>query len=300
MAECRAVPPQLDRLLRESLRFEPICGNVTPLRRPHSTGWRTLPGLMCSQVHRGRDIMYLGSGVTLRVGTGDLMVLPAGVLHRVDVATPKAVTRWAHVNYHILHNLDLFSLLDVPPVVPKRLGARVGDVIEEWVGMEARGGSTVFLHAQRNVFGYRLLALLSEVCRLRPGAERSLSGITAIQPVVDYMNRHVDQPLDRDTLAGVAGLSRAQFHRVFVQATGCSPVHFLRDIRLRLAQQLLIATSDSIKVIAKRCGYEDVFVFSKAFKRNCGLSPSLYRLRTGELRTNVLSGATLHRRGFQV
>ena len=65
---------------------------------------------------------------------------------------------------------------------------------------------------------------------------------------------------------------------------GCSPVRFLRNIRLRLAQQLLISTAEPVKVIAGRCGYEDVFVFSKAFKRDCGLSPSTYRLRTGELR----------------
>ena len=82
MAEYWAVPPQLDRLLRESLRFEPMCGNVTPLRRPHSTGWRTLPGLMCAQIHRGRDVMYLENGITHSVGTGELMVLPAGVVRK--------------------------------------------------------------------------------------------------------------------------------------------------------------------------------------------------------------------------
>jgi AraC-like DNA-binding protein len=277
---------QLDRLLQESLRFEPLCGNVSSLRKPHSTGWRTLPGLMCSQVHRGRDVMYLASGGALRVATGELMVLPAGILHRVDLATPTAVTRWAHVNYFVLHNLDLFSLLEVPPVLPRRLGTKVGDTIEEWVGAEAGGGGAVLRNARRNAFGYRLLALLSGACRLRPDAERSLSDITAIRPVVEHMNRHLEGPLDRDELAGVAGMSRAQFHRVFLQATGSSPVRFLRSIRMRLAQQLLISSGAPVKTVAQRCGYEDVFVFSKTFKRDCGLSPSVYRLRTGELRAD--------------
>jgi len=275
--------PRLDRLLESSLRFEPMCGNVTPLRSPHSTGWRTLPGLVCAQLHRGRAVLFL-DGRTLPVRTGELIALPAGVHHRVDIATPTAVSRWAHVNYFVMHSLDLFSLLDVPPVVPRSLGARVGDEIEAWVTMEAAGLDPLRRHAERNAFGYRLLALLSEVCSLRPGAERSLAGMTSVQAVIEHMHRNLDRPVDRDALAAVAGMSRAQFHRVFTGATGCSPVRFLRNLRLRLAQQLLISTGEPVKAVARRCGYEDVFVFSKAFKRDTGLSPSTYRLRTRELR----------------
>jgi AraC-like DNA-binding protein len=274
---------QLDSLLRESLRFEVLSGDVTRIQRPHTTGWRTLPGLVFAQLQRGRTILRLGDGRALRVDVGEGLFVPAGVLHRSDLDTPSGTSRWVHANYFILHDLDLFSLLEVPPVIPRKLAARLGDAIEEWVESEARGGGAVLMSAGRNAFGFRLLALLSEVCRLRPGAERSLSGMVAIQPVIEHMNRNLGRLLDRDTLAEVAGLSRAQFHRVFMQATGCSPVQYLRSIRMRLAQQLLIATDEPIKAIARRCGSEDVFVFSKAFKRGCGLSPSDYRLSTRDL-----------------
>jgi AraC-like DNA-binding protein len=272
---------QLGRLLRESLRFEALSGAVTRIQRPHTTGWRTLPGLVFAQLQRGRTMLGLSGGTVLRIGEG--LFVPAGVLHRSDLATPTGISRWVHANYLVMHNLDLFSLLEVPPVIPRKLAVRLGDAIEEWVTAEARGGGPVLLSAQRNAFGFRLLALLSEVCRLRPGAERSLSGMAAIQPVIEHMNRHVEEPLDRDALAEVAGLSRAQFHRVFLQATGCSPVQYLRSVRMRLAQQFLIATDEPVKAIARRCGSEDVFVFSKAFKRGCGLSPSEYRLSTRDL-----------------
>jgi AraC-like DNA-binding protein len=276
--------PQLDRLLQGSLRFEPMCGNVTPISSPHTTGWRTLPGFVCSQLRRGRTVMRLGDGTILRVGVGEAMFLPGGVFHRIDLVTPAGLSRWVHANYFILHSLDLFSLLEVPPVIPRKLATRLGDAIQGWVETEARGGGSVFLSAQRNAFGYRLLALLAEVCRLRPEAERSLEGIAAVQPVIEHMNRNLGQPISRDALAEAAGMSRAQFHRVFARATGCSPVRFLRNIRLRLAQQLLISAAEPIKAVARRCGYENVFVFSKAFKRETGLSPSAYRLRTRELR----------------
>jgi AraC-like DNA-binding protein len=275
---------QLDKLLGSSLRFEPMCGNVTHMTRPHTTGWRTLPGLVCAQLRRGRTVLRLGNGATCRIAGGQAMVLPAGVFHRVDLASPTGLSHWVHANYWILHSLDLFALLEVPPVVGRRLAGRLGDAIAEWVETEAKGGGSVFLHAQRNAFGYRLLALLSEVCRLKPEAERSLDGIASVQAVIEHINRNLGQPISRDALAEVAGLSRAQFHRVFTRATGCSPVRFLRNIRLRLAQQLLISTGEPVKAVAQRCGYEDVFVFSKAFKRDSGLSPSSYRLRTGELR----------------
>jgi len=275
---------ELDRLLGSSLRFELMCGNVTHMRRPHTTGWRTLPGLVCAELQRGRSVLRLGGGGSFRLSGGRALVLPAGALHRVDLASPTGLSRWVHANYWVLHSLDLFSLLEVPPVVEPRLAVLLGEAIEEWVETEAKGGGSVFLHAQRNAFGFRLLALLSAVCRVRPGAERRLAGMASVQAVIEHMRRNLDQPIERDRLAEVAGMSRAQFHRVFTRATGCSPVRFLRNIRLRLAQQMLISTGEPVKAVARRCGYEDVFVFSKAFKRHAGLSPSAYRDSTGELR----------------
>lgn len=88
-----------DTLLEQSLRFEYQSAGLDHLKQPYTTGWRVLPGLMLSQAHQGREIMYLPSGESIIAREGELIVLPAGVRHKVDVATPWELRRWAHVNY---------------------------------------------------------------------------------------------------------------------------------------------------------------------------------------------------------
>ncbi len=270
----------LDTILSTSLRFEYQMGNCTPLKRPHSTGWRTLPGLMCSQAHGGgSESIELSDGKVRIAKPGELIVLPAGVFHKVDVVTPREVRRWVHVNYFVFDSLDLFTLFDVDVLVGKKLGVKIGDLIEDWIGIhkEASQRDTLWFNARCNQFGFELLACLAQISKPKPGVGEKWDHARELWPVIQYMHANFSQPIERDTLAELACLSPAQFHHVFKLTTGATPIDYLRSIRVRHAQQLLITTSDSVFEIARRCGYEDPFVFSKAFKRVCNASPRDYR-----------------------
>jgi AraC-like DNA-binding protein len=275
----------LDAILQESLRFEYQSGGIARLEHPHSTTWRTLPGLMCSQAQRGREIIHLAGDVRHEARTGEMILLAAGTLHKVDVVAPREVRRWCHVNYFILSSLDLFSLVKAPVLVGRKVGKAVGDLIQEWLEQDSKlRHDPLLLNAQRNQFGFRLLGLLAQVCRLNPDARERFESARQLRPVIQHMHSHFDSKLGRDDLAERAFLSPAQFHCVFKQMTGSAPMEYLRRIRIRHAQQLLITTSQSVSEIAGHCGYDDQFVFSKLFKRVCGLSPREYRQRTEELR----------------
>jgi len=281
----------LDDLLQQSLRFEYQTGNIAYLRHPHTTGWRTLPCLMLSQAHTGRERMHLRDAKALETRPGEIMLLPAGVLHKVDVATPHETRRWAHINYFVLNGVDLFSLLDIPPKLARAPGIAIGDAIEAWLEEESRAdrAKPVLLNARRQEFGFRLLSMLAPFCKLKPGAQKTLERARDLQPVIDHMQRHLDQELMRDDLAKLASLSPAQFHCVFKAATGASPMDYLRRLRMRRAQQQLMLTNLQVGDIAAACGYADPFVFSKAFKREVGQSPQSYRqsmqvLRGGAVR----------------
>jgi AraC-like DNA-binding protein len=275
----------LPKLLRESLRFEYQAGGLARLRGPHTTGWRVLSGLMLSQAHRGAERLFLEGGRQVLARTGELIVLPAGVRHKVDVAGAGEVRRWVHVNYFVLDGLDLFSLLDVPPLFGKELGRRIGGLIRERLALERSSGAEFSLAhaAQSNEFGFKLLGLLAGVCRPKAGLDRRLEGLQRLWPVIEHLRRNFRQPLDRDGLARLACLSPTQFHSVFRKATGTSPIRFLGGVRLRHAQQLLITTARKVSGIGLDCGYADAYVFSKFFKRACGISPSKYRSMTADL-----------------
>jgi len=284
----------LEKLLGDSLRFEYQAGGIAPLRAGHSTGWRKLPGLMLSQAHRGAERIFLKGGRSVLARTGEMIVLPAGVRHKVEVVGAREVRRWTHVNYFVQEGLDLFSLLDVPVLFARRLGTRLGELIQERVARERRDGadSPLVRAARESEFGFRVLGLLAAECRPKAGLDRRLENLDRLGPVVEHMRRNFRQPLYRDELARMACLSPTQFHLAFRRATGASPIKFLEGIRLRRAQQLLIATGRKVSGIALECGYPDPYAFSKFFRRACGASPSEYRAMMADLAVSSSAAGT--------
>lgn len=80
------------------------------------------------------------------------------------------------------------------------------------------------------------------------------------------------------SLADEASMSRSVFAERFQAAFGCTPMTFLRDIRMRRAARLL-ERSDylSIDQVAHRAGFSSRSHFSQAFRTHFGVSPATYR-----------------------
>ena len=98
-----------------------------------------------------------------------------------------------------------------------------------------------------------------------------------IDEVMRYIRTHISEPLDRETLADVAGFSVPHFHRVFTAHVGESAISYVRRIRLERAAQKLRMGAVDITEVALAAGYDTHAAFSKAFKQQFGLSPSEFR-----------------------
>src|SRR5512145_1115500 len=98
-----------------------------------------------------------------------------------------------------------------------------------------------------------------------------------IENVKRYIYEHLHEPLDRETLAAVAGFSIPHFHRVFTAQVGESAVSYVRRLRLERAGRKLRMGAVDITEVARAAGYESHAAFSKAFKQQFGLSPSEFR-----------------------
>lgn len=77
-----------------------------------------------------------------------------------------------------------------------------------------------------------------------------------------------------EDLCGIVNLSRSQLHRKFKILTGKSPSEVLIDIRLNKAKTLIETKSLSISEVAYHTGYNNLSVFSQAFKNKFGINPS--------------------------
>lgn len=80
-------------------------------------------------------------------------------------------------------------------------------------------------------------------------------------------------------LARRAHMSPEHLRRLCLRELGRSPMQHLAAIRIQRAQELLEKTTDKLEAIAPEVGYDSALVFSRAFKRWVGLSPTEYRQR---------------------
>ncbi|MGD9701766.1 MAG: AraC family transcriptional regulator [Acidimicrobiia bacterium] len=87
-------------------------------------------------------------------------------------------------------------------------------------------------------------------------------------------------------LASGAAVSRSLLAERFSQILGRSPIRYLTEWRMHLAEDLLATTDTGVATVARRVGYDSEEAFSRAFKRARGLSPTHWRAaRAAPLRT---------------
>jgi len=118
----------------------------------------------------------------------------------------------------------------------------------------------------------------------RPGYQSQFSPLLQVQTeadapfarLIEWMQAHLDEPLDVPALAARAGLSERSFYRKFVEATGRTPAHFVEGLRLDAARTLL-ARGLPLKAIAGRVGLRSSARLGQAFERRFGMAPSLFR-----------------------
>jgi transcriptional regulator GlxA family with amidase domain len=59
--------------------------------------------------------------------------------------------------------------------------------------------------------------------------------------------------------------------------TGLSPNQYHLNLRITRAQELLESTLLNIEEVADQTGFENIYYFSKIFKKKVGTSPKVYR-----------------------
>jgi AraC-like DNA-binding protein len=87
-----------------------------------------------------------------------------------------------------------------------------------------------------------------------------------------------------EALASRCHMSKENLRRVCLRELGRSPMQHLTYMRLQRAQELLESTRDKLEVVAHAVGYDSGLVFSRAFKRWVGFTPSEYRGQGAERR----------------
>ncbi|MBQ6471506.1 MAG: helix-turn-helix domain-containing protein [Victivallales bacterium] len=87
-------------------------------------------------------------------------------------------------------------------------------------------------------------------------------------------------PLSIESLASQSGVSRSTVFREFQRHCGMTPAKYQMRCRLRNAASLLLHSSANTETIAKQCGFKTAAHFATVFRREYGMSPTQFRVKS--------------------
>ena len=128
--------------------------------------------------------------------------------------------------------------------------------------------------------GIALMTHLSSSYGIYDGQLRMARGSLApwqVRRAKEMLMANLNGNIGLEELSQGCGLSRSHFARAFKVATGATPLQWLAQQRIGLAQEYLRFSTLSLETISERCGFADPSYFTRAFFRTVGETPGRWR-----------------------
>lgn len=101
-----------------------------------------------------------------------------------------------------------------------------------------------------------------------------------MERLMNAINRHLADPdYSIEMLCSEVGVSRTGLHRKLKEKTNQSASVFIRNVRLKQGEKLLLETNLRIAEIAVRVGFKQVSYFIDSFKNLYGVTPTEFRAK---------------------
>lgn len=168
-----------------------------------------------------------------------------------------------------------------------------GKIITDENGIYTNGGAYSFLNLMlylvEKLFDRSIAILCSKVFQI--DVERTTQSpfmIFQVQKAHDdavvrdaqtYIEEHLDSRISFEKLAVQLAISRRNFDRRFIKATGNTPVEYLQRVKIEAAKKELERGRKTIFEVMMEVGYTDDKAFREVFRKVTGLSPAAYRSR---------------------
>lgn len=138
------------------------------------------------------------------------------------------------------------------------------------------GGETVLTRMAELMF---IEVVRRHVEQLSPRQSGWLAGLkdAVVGPALLQLHEHPERPWTLADLARTIATSRTVLAERFSSLVGVPPMTYLARWRLQLAAEQLSRGSAKVASIGARVGYESEAAFSRAFKRETGMSPAAWR-----------------------
>jgi AraC-like DNA-binding protein len=267
-------PPRLRRLLSH----HPLASGCYPLALgfyPNAGGHRMnrpLPeDYLLIYCRAGQGWLDTGDG-RIAVAGGDLLLLPKGMPHAYGADPGKPWTLfWVHFDGELA--ADFLRPLGAGPVWHIGVQPRLLAEFDALLNLRKQGLNLAhFIYA-----AHQLQALLASLAVLPARTTLKSGRVLDVDAVQAVMRAHLHGSLNLDELAAQFKLSRFHFAKTYRALTGHAPIQAFIQLKMAHACRLLDEGQQSIRQVAEQLGYEDVYYFSRLFRKVVGMAPSHYR-----------------------
>lgn len=205
---------------------------------------------------------FTREGVTHTVEPGQIFVIPP-YLETYYVADEEKP--WTYIWIGFTTGDQLPELLQKPVIGELDAGA----VFQEMLTCSSmESGRSAFLASCL----WKLMAFLLEKEKPKEGY---------VEKALNCMHSEYSRGITIQEIADRLSLDRSYFSSIFAKQMGSAPSEYLINLRLKKAATLMTVYGESPSTAARSVGYEDLYHFSKIFKKHYGVSPREYRKNAG-------------------
>lgn len=216
---------------------------------------------------------------------GDLLIIPAGKMHRPVIANEHA----AYERMVLWITPQYLQSIDSPAGDLQKNLQKVG---EHGYCVPFRGDETVFvtallkklLYMQNNDTDPKFCAgavelYLWTIFRSYGVIDTTHRNETQVIPqVIRYITEHFSEPLTLEDVAAEFFVSKSYLNRHFKAYTNSTVYAYIMALRLTHARRMLCEGTPAVEA-GRECGFSDYSTFYKAFKTQTGLSPQQFKSR---------------------
>ena len=245
----------------------------------------------CVFITSGHGLHQCGRNAQVSISRGDILIIPPKGVHAYTSASddlflinflfdtdhlpPVLLELYAKDSYKklFLKESSRYEGTDFPLFHPD---AACFDEMEFYARKLVACSRTPGNHCRKLGLFMVLLSLLTDAAGAAPGEGSGLP-VLDIPKLTAYMKNNFQRPVYLEELARLASVSTATLMRHFRTSFGCTPMEYLRRLRLRHAAELLLNSSLSVKEISDMSGFATQAYFFRAFRRDYGVSPAGFR-----------------------
>ena len=222
---------------------------------------------------------FAGRKKVERLGSGDVVIMPAGVPHADVWDQPGDFTllivepsRLAEAAFHPGEAAGI----EIVPQFAMRdpLLSEIGAALQAEMRTN-NPGTALYAEHLTGALAAHLIRRYS--LTKPPSAGRRGLSTQQLQRALEFIHDHIESDLSLAQVAAAAYLSPYHFARLFKLAVGVPPHQYIIAQRIQRARRLLASPELSVEEISWRVGFSSQSHFIAQFRRLVGMSPGEYR-----------------------